>query len=270
MVSRWFKLGFVALAIAAVGVIAETGVAQPPGQRGPGGPGGAPRMMLGAPGGGVNPGGLLRLEQVQKEIELLDEQKADVDKVFEESRAAMQELMGGLRGLDREQMQERRAELVQKMRAHREEVAKKLEGILLPHQLERLEQIRIQMMGGQALNDEKVAEKLGLSDAQKEKLQQVQASAREKMREAFQEMRGQDGERPDREAMQQQMQQIREEIEKEMLDVLTSEQKEKLEKMKGEPFELDRAAMGRRVRQQRDGARAGEGRRPRAGRRGGN
>ncbi|GAB6167424.1 hypothetical protein JCM19992_34240 [Thermostilla marina] len=248
---RWFKVGAALLALAVVGMIAGSAMAQPGGRGGPGGgPGGqrGPGMFAGPGGpggGGMGILGLLRIEQVQKEIELLDDQKADLEKLGEKAREAMREVFGDFRNLSREEMQQRREEIQKKMQEQQKKLQAEVEKILLPHQLERLEQIRIQLMGIQALNDPEVAKKLNITDAQKEKIQKVQEQAREKMREAFQGMRGGDGQRPDPEAMRERFTKLREQIEKDVLAVLTSEQKKKFEELKGEPFELDRSALFR-------------------------
>ncbi len=282
--SRWFKVSAALLALAVVGMIAGSAMAQPGGRGGQGGRGqGGPGMFAGRGGpGGIGGGmgvlGLLRIEQVQKEIELLDDQKADLEKLGEKARAAMQEVFGNFRNLSREEMQQRREEIQQKMQEQQKKLQAELEKILLPHQLERLEQIRIQLMGIRALEDPEVAEKLNITDAQKEKIRQVQEQAREKMREAFQGMRGGQGQRPDPQAMREQFTKLREQIEKDVLAVLTPEQKKKFEELKGEPFELDRSALfgGRGPGQGQQGpgqgrfqGRGGQGRGGQGGPRGG-
>jgi hypothetical protein len=77
-------------AIALLGV-AVTVLAQQPGQRGPGGPGGPGGRGgfggFGGFGGMTSKMGLLRIPEVRKELELADEQVAELDKFSEEMRA---------------------------------------------------------------------------------------------------------------------------------------------------------------------------------------
>ncbi len=130
----------------------------PPGERGgrgmrqPGGPGG-----FGMPGAG--PSALLRLEQVQKELSLTDEQK---DKV----KALLKEVAGGMRGqipnwgdLTDEERRAKRDEIRKQAAEKMEKFEKQLAEILKPEQLERLHQIRLQFSlqteGGAAIGGRK-------------------------------------------------------------------------------------------------------------------
>ena len=70
--------------------------------------------------------------------------------------------------------EEQRRELFEKFRKNSEETQKKVNAavqeVLLPHQLERLEEIRMQLLGTGALLLEPVQKKLKITDAQKTKL----------------------------------------------------------------------------------------------------
>jgi len=201
-----------------------------------GGPGG--RGGFGGPGGFGGGGivGLLGIEQVQKEIELLDEQKADIQK--------LQESLRGERGqFNREEFQnlsedERRARF-ETLRAEGEKLAKeaqaKLAEILLPHQLERVKQISVQMLGARALLNDEVVATLGISDDQKAQIQEVIDGSRERMRDLFT-----PGERPDPAKFAE----FRTNLEKDVLAKLTDAQREKFTTLKGEPFEMPQGAFG--------------------------
>jgi hypothetical protein len=188
-------------------------------------------------GGGMFGGelGLLNIEQVQKEIELVDDQKEQVRKLNEEQQTAFRDAFAGFRDLSEEERRKRGEELRGKMEAQQKEVRAKLDEILLPHQSERLKQISIQVRGSGALADPTVAEELGLTADQKEKLQQVNEEMDTRRREAFQ--------GGNREGGRERFEAMRKEAEEKTLAVLTAEQKTKFEQMKGEAFELDRSQL---------------------------
>src|SRR5262249_30748330 len=91
-----FKSVFTLAVIALIGVAASLLAQQPGGQRGPGGPGGG-RGGVFSPGGGggvVTPMFLLANPEVRKELELADEQIAEIEKIS----AALREKYGGRGG----------------------------------------------------------------------------------------------------------------------------------------------------------------------------
>ncbi len=118
------------LAVICFGALAQ---AQPGG----GSPQRGPSMFRGGFGGGSLLG-LARIEAVQKEIEVLDDQKTQIDKLSEELRGRRD---GGDRPDYRNMSDEERQKLFAEMGKRREEQAKianaKLAEILLPHQLKR-------------------------------------------------------------------------------------------------------------------------------------
>ena len=139
--------------------------------------------------------------------------------------------------------------------------------ILLPPQLERLEEIRLQLLGTGALLLEPIQKKLKISDTQKAKFEEITNGTREKsqemfsgVREQFQQLGG------DREKIQALMAEIREkmqavqkEAEEKIVGTLTAAQKKQFEGMKGKPFEISREDL----RPQRpEGQRPGQGPRP--------
>ena len=113
-------------------------------------------------------------------------------------------------------------------------IREQLEEVLLPEQMERLEQIEVQQMRAGALMNERVATELKLTAKQKEDLAKKAEEAREevisKMRELFQ--------GGDRENMREKMEEAQKDMETKLVSVLTSEQKKAFEDMKGEPFEM--------------------------------
>lgn len=192
-------------------------------------------------GGGL--AGLLRIEQVREEIELMPDQEEALKKVSEDRpRFERPE------GIDfRDQSEENQKKLqafikkVQKQRVEAEEKLRdQLEEILLPEQLERLEQLEVRQMRTAALMNARVVAALKLTTEQQEDLKKKSEAAREelmsKMRELF---RGGGGE-----GMREKMEAATKETEEKLLSVLTSDQKKEFEELKGEDFEFPRPERG--------------------------
>lgn len=227
----------VVLAVAIVALLSTALCAQQQGQRG--------RFQGGRGfGGGFNPVpgmdkiGLLTNEAVQKELELADDQKADLRKIGEDARTQSQNLFSGFnfrefQNLSEEERAKRREESNKKREALGKELVQKIEAVLLPHQMERLNEISIQVRGTRALRDDDVAQALGLKPDQKEKLEAIPQEVFARNREG-----GQDGNR-------ERFAEAGKEIEEKSLAVLTAEQKEKFEKMKGKPFDVEAAGLRR-------------------------
>lgn len=196
--------------------------------------------------------GLLRAEEVQKEIKLMPDQIEALQKVG-------QEIRGERPDFDfRNASEAERREFGQKMQQRNEEASKKvreqLEQVLLPEQHDRLRQIALQQQGVGALSDPEVAKKLELTEEQKEKLMEIQRSSREKMIASIREA----SENRDREAMGKMMAESRKATLAEAREVLTSEQRKSFDEMLGKPFDLPAGAMGGFR-----GGRGGDGDRPR-------
>lgn len=131
--------------------------------------------------------------------------------------------------------EEQRAEFERQRRERAKFEREKLAEILLPHQLKRLTEIYIQVAGVAALQDDDIAAELGITEAQKSKMAEVQASIREEMGAQMRELFQGGGER---EAIQAKMQELRRNAEAKVLAVLTPEQQKKFEEMKGKPFNM--------------------------------
>lgn len=249
-------------------VFAASAMAQPGGgrQRGQAGPG------MGGPGGpGMGgPLQLLRLEQVQKEIELVDDQKAKLRELGEATARDMREAFSGMRDLNEEQRRERMEELRKKAQEREAELAKKIEGILLPHQLKRLKEISVQVQGIRALNSAEVAKELGITDDQKAKMESIRREVTDqfaKMREEMQDLSPEQRRERFRE-MGEKFRETQQQVEEKILNVLTPEQKEKFEALKGKKIDIDmRQMMGGPGGNRRggEGAAPGERRRPGGG-----
>lgn len=259
--------------------------AQPGGGGRPGGgqfggrPGGG--QFGGRPGGGqfggrgggpnnISISQLLQSEKVRNEAEIFDEQVQELKEASDKIRADARANQGE-RPDFRNLTEEQRRELFEKFRKSSEETQKKINSavqeILLPHQLERLEEIRIQILGSGALLLEPVQKKLKVTDTQKAKFEEITNGTREKsqemfgsVREKFQELGG------DREKIQALMAEIREkmeavqkEAEEKIVGTLTAGQKKQFEEMKGKPFEISREDLRpQRPQGQRPGGQGGQ------------
>lgn len=270
------KLFTLAAALMAM-VIVPTVQAQPGGGGRPGGgqfggrPGGG--QFGGRPGGGQNNisiSQLLQSEKVRNEAEVFDEQVQELKETSDKIRAAARANQGerpDFRNLSEEQ----RRELFEKFRKSSEETQKKInaavEEILLPHQLERLEEIRIQLLGTGALLLEPVQKKLKVTDTQKAKFEEITNGTREKSQEMFSGVREQfQGLGGDREKIQalmadirKKMEAVQKEAEEKIVGTLTAAQKKQFEEMKGKPFEISREELRpQRPQGQRPGGQGGQ------------
>jgi Spy/CpxP family protein refolding chaperone len=222
----------IALTTVAALALAANLQAQGPG----GGGGGRGRGMGGMMGGGMLM--IVQNEQVQKDIELDADQKEKLQKLSTETREAMRAKMGDMQNLSAEERRTKFEEMRKDMEESAAKTQKAVEGILLPKQLERVKQIQLQSQGTMALANPDVAKELGLTDDQKAKIKTIGEEAMKAMRDMFA-----GGGRPSAEDREKRTK-ARQENEKKVMDVLTAEQKEKFEKMKGEKFDTSVLRMG--------------------------
>lgn len=213
---------------------------------------------------------LLRMEAVQSEIKLSDDQKKKLEAVMASARPGGD---GGERP-DPEKM-------LEAMRKAQDEAEK----ILNASQKTRLEELQMQRMGADALSMPEVAGKLGLNDAQKKQIEDLQKAMGEKMQAMFPRPSGdgQAGGQPrggqgapgspgagnggnggrnpggngNGRARFEEMQKLREETQAKLMNVLTADQKTKFKSLQGKPFEFPQRGFG--------GNRGGGGGGPRGG-----
>ena len=225
-----FRMVTVALLIVACG----STVALAQGRGGRGGRGG--------PGGGANALALLGIDAVQKELELLDDQVAQIQEVAEKLRGQGQG-PGGNRPNFQDMTDEERQQFMEERRKQAEEMATKakeeLKNILLDDQMARLQQIYIQVAGTQALSDADVAAKLGLTADQKSKVDAARQAAQNEMRGQMREL-FQSG---DRDAAMAKMAELRKAADEKVLATLTAAQQKDFEAMKGVAFEMPEGAL---------------------------
>ena len=239
---------FTVLTLAVAVLIGSTAMAQPGG----GGRQGGGRGGFGGFGGGGGATGTIMLllrEDVNKEIELLDDQKEELQELQSGMRDRMREVFANFREMSDDERREA-------MTDFGKSIQEDIDEVLLPHQSKRIKQIALQqqMAGGttRGLRGE-VAEELGLSEDDLEEIE-------EKSREAASEL-------------QKKISELRAEAQKELLsEVLTPSQQKKLKEMMGEKFEFDttqRAFGGRGGFGGQGGGQGGQGGRGGFGGRGG-
>ena len=234
MLIRRFFIGALLLAVAGY---TNLSMAQGPGGGGPGGPGG----FFGGPGGGRAGGAmLLAIPEVQKELNLTDDQKATIktegDSIREEIRKVFADFdPAAMADMSDEERTKKRDEIRKKMEGVTTKVEEKMKTILDAKQLERLNELRLQVEGGNALLRPEVIKKLTITDEQQEKLKKIRDAAMPAPG-AFGNFRNMSDD--DRKAAFEKMRTGRDKSQKEMLAVLTDEQAEDWSKMLGKEFKF--------------------------------
>jgi Spy/CpxP family protein refolding chaperone len=198
---------------------------------------GRSRRGFGGRGGPGSLLGLLRMEPVQKDLKLSEEQVGKVNKIGEDLRASMSEEFTALRGV--EDRAERRKKMSALSKQLDEKARTQLTSVLSKEQMTRLDQIRMQVRPAiQNLTNKDVAAQLKLTKEQKKKIAGIAKDMRAKQSELFAGMR--EASREQRGEAYQKGQKLQADADKQALAVLTAEQKTAFEKMKGEKIELPR------------------------------
>ncbi|GBC90668.1 MAG: hypothetical protein N2045_10225 [Fimbriimonadales bacterium] len=172
------------------------------------------RMMQGRGIAGM----LLMRPDVQRELNLTEQQKAKINEMQQAMRVAMQEL----RNLPPDQRRQRMEEIRQKNDPTT---------VLTDAQKKRLRELELQWQGPMALMNPEIAREVGLTQEQQSKIQGILQEQFQAMRERFQQGGGQ----PDPQAFEK----ARQELENKILAVLTPAQREKWNQMLGKPFQFE-------------------------------
>lgn len=169
---------------------------------------------------------LLRLEDVQKAVEITDEQKKAIETMAgerrDEQQAMFQDNQGdfdAIRGLQ--------------VKMNTKFWGKMIEA-LEDKQDKRIQEIYLQVNGGVTFADEAIAKLLKITDEQKTKITEALDESRQDVFGSFQDF--QNMEEDERTKAQDEMVSDRENA---LMEILTSEQKEELKKAKGEVLEVD-------------------------------
>jgi len=187
-----------------------------------GGPGGF--SMISGMGGDMvmpapDPYSMLGNPSVQKDLELVGDQLKEVQDMQAMFAQQMKEQIGDITkgGLSKEKLKELPA-LMESLKAQQRE---KMESMLLPHQVARLQQVALQSHMKQAgsagaLASKQVAEALGISEDQVKKLKERSKEINAKLAKD--------------------MEELKEKAKDELLNELTPDQRKKLKDMTGDKF----------------------------------
>lgn len=183
-------------------------------------------------GGGGGVLGLLYRDDVRQDLQLVDEQQEKVDVLADEIRTELQdemrEMFRGMQDLSDEERQQQFEKIRERMEDVNADAEKRLKKVLLPHQFDRLKQIdvqmRVQQQGAEALTSGALAETLDLTEAQRERLEERAAEVEQEL--------------------QEKIGQLRIEARNKLLDVLTAQQRAKLESLMGDDFAATDQAPG--------------------------
>jgi hypothetical protein len=186
--------------------------------------------------GGASLVRLVSLEEVQEELKLTDEQTKKAADLNEELRSDIREAFQAVRDAGGDFAESR-----EKMRKLQQEASATFAEVLEERQQQRLREIFVQVNGASALSDKHVAKALKITDEQKKKLKQITADGFQTMRDAFQDLRD-----APQEERRDKFAELREKGSVQLLAVLTKEQTDAFEKMKGEEIELDLSQLRRR------------------------
>jgi hypothetical protein len=181
-------------------------------------------------GGGAGLSMLLSNPSVQEELKLDDSQKEKAREFSEKAREKRTAAREDLQGLDQEERGKKFREMAKE--ADESAVAAARE-TLKPEQLKRYYQIRLQVAGANAFEDnEYLQKKLNLTDDQKSAISSILKSSMEESREIFQNAGD------DRQAAMEKLREHRKETLSKVEGKLTDEQKSQYKELLGSPFEI--------------------------------
>jgi len=188
--------------------------------------------MPGSGSGSIDPLSLLDNKDVREELELVGDQLDKFRDAQDEMREQIMEKAKSLAGgkLDPSQMGDIAKEIAELKTGSQA----KLESMLMPHQLERLKQVALQIQmknrgAGNTLLSNKIAEALGIDAAQKKRIKEKQKELKKELA--------------------QRMEDLKKEIRGKLLDELTSEQKTKLEELSGDDFDYKPTSIQEQIQQ---------------------
>ena len=163
---------------------------------------------------------------VQKELKLSEEQ---IQRIRPLTRPRRMEMPGGPEGPDGRPVPGTRD--IEPPPPQR--MDEQLEDILSDPQMKRLKELRLQHEGATALMRKDVADRVGLSDEDRQRLRGLVEEARERA------PRPQPGEQPDPEAMRRAHEAFRAQLNEKVLASLTDAHRAKWRQLLGQPFKFD-------------------------------
>jgi hypothetical protein len=204
------------------------------------------QSSVGRPGGGMAHGSflhLLSMEQVQKELKLSVEQTTRVRAILREfpdrTREEINERAARLQEI--EDVQKRRLKMFELIDWSDEKARREIDEVLSGEQMIRLYQIRLQVRGAlYGLNNKWIAGRLELTDEQQKKAAELEKATRLRIMDDNSWLRNltPDQRRANRAKHAENRGKIRREANEKALGLLTAEQKEALERIKGQGIEL--------------------------------
>jgi hypothetical protein len=182
---------------------------------------------------------LLSAPEVRKEVKLSDEGYAAVEKLQQENQEAMRAAFGSFRrDASDEERAKAREEMTQRMKAMNDKSQALLDEVLPPEGFDRLLGLYVQLRGDSAAAGELVAKKVGIADADREKIEEAVNKVRQEAFAQFGQGGGQGGAGFDPEQMRTRMEELRKKTDDAARAAMTDEQKKKLEELKGAKFEF--------------------------------
>jgi hypothetical protein len=196
---------------------------------------------FGAGFGGGGLGGLVAMPEVQKELKLSEGDAARLVAAINELRPRRGQGggFGDFQNLSEEERQKRMEEFRKQMEENAKKIEDKIKSSLTEEQWKRLNELRLQREGVLALERPDVAEKLNLTQEQKDKIKELMADLRPQFGPG-RGRRGEGGGPPNFEEMRAR----REKATADILAVLTPAQKSTWETLQGAKFEFPRPQFG--------------------------
>ncbi len=136
-------------------------------------------------GGGGSSSMLLIIPEVQKELNITDSQKKEIETIATDVREKAMATFGQInfqeiQNLSQEERDKKFAEMRTKFEGVTKEVDVKVAKILDEKQVARLKELQLQREGGAALSRPEVIKKLEITDEQQAKMKKIQEDARPK------------------------------------------------------------------------------------------
>ncbi len=201
--------------------------------------------------GGGSSSMLLGIPEVQKELNLNDDQKKQIDALLGAARDKVRAAIGqvnfqDLQNLSQEEREKRFGEMRKKFEEGSKEIDGKVAAILESKQAERLHQLLLQREGAMALSRPDVVKKLDLSEEQQTKIKKILEDARSAGRPSFDPNQSNE----DRQAAFRKMREQFEKAQKECFAVLNDDQMLDWTNLCGKTFKFpERQGFGRGNRQ---------------------
>jgi hypothetical protein len=172
-------------------------------------------------GAGADPWSIVNMPQIQDELDLVDSQKQqlqDLQKEFSE------QMSKNMQSFTKDGFSKEHAKAMRDVIAEMQETMKsKMGDILLPHQMDRLNQVSVQMEmknrgDAKALMGKRIAEALGIDDEQKKRIEDRSKEIEQKLKAKIEK--------------------LKEEAREELMGELSSTQRKKLKDLMGDRFEM--------------------------------